>query len=334
MKGLPLSCLVFLLATVPLVGACTHEVATDGRMATEVVEVDTLNVVVEGPARRLLEVNASTNRDAFLPNEDILVELSFENVSGETLQIAPFPPETRILRPTTREIFEDPRPGTPPGPTATPPPANQALGQVRSFPAGTGRKSLEPGEVASFVVTWNQHDDQGQQVTYGHFRLVIGEFCAGGRCLTHDLSESVQLLILPEEGVMEKTVDVNESQTVDGVTITLQRVELTAFDARFSALYVPPDYAMPEQPVAPGTDSPQGVGHAPTWMMELHASAEYSLDDGPMIHPGPSGLGFLENGIRNSWVSDPVPNGTKELTFVIIKLGEWEGPWDFLVSLE
>jgi hypothetical protein len=322
-----------LLLAVPLLGACTKEVVKERPMETpEVVTVETTDVISEVVIKRFIEVNASTDKGAFLPGEDIVIELSFENASGETLLIAPFPPDTRILRPRTHKIVEVPRVDTLPGPTPTPPLANETLGQVRIFPAGTGTKSLDPGEVASFVVTWDQRDDQGQQVTYGHFELVVGEYCAGDRCTTHDLS--VQLLILPEEGVMEKTVEVNESQTVNDVTITLQRVELTAFDARFYALYVPPDYVMPEQPFVPGTDSPQGVGHAPVWMMELDPSAEYSLDGGPMIYAGPSGLGFLENGIRNSWASDPVPNGTKELTFVITKLGEWEGPWKFRVSLE
>jgi hypothetical protein len=342
MKGFLFSGFALLLLAVPLLGACTKEVVKERPIETEVVTVETPEVVTvettdvisEVVIKRFIEVNASTDKGAFLPGEDIVIELSFENASGETLQITPFPPDTRIRRPRTYKIVEGPRVDTHAGPTPTPPLANETLGQVRIFPAGTGTKSLDPGEVASFVVTWDQRDDQGQQVTYGHFKLVVGEFCAGDRCMTHDPLGSVQLLILPEEGVMEKTVEVNESQTVNDVTITLQRVELTALDARFYALYVPPDYVMPEQPFVPGTDSPQGVGHAPVWMMQLDPSAEYSLDGGPMKDAGPSGLGFLENGIRNSWASDPVPNGTKELTFVITKLGEWEGPWKFRVSLE
>jgi hypothetical protein len=31
---------------------------------------------------------------------------------------------------------------------------------------------------------------------------------------------------------------------------------------------------------------------------------------------------------------DPVPKNTKELTFRINELGDWEGPWEFRVSLE
>jgi hypothetical protein len=150
-----------------------------------------------------------------------------------------------------------------------------------------------------------------------------------------DLSESVQLLILPSEGVMEKTVEVNESQTVNGITITLKRVELTAWSASFYALNVPPDYTLPQNPVVPGSELPQGTEPAPPWMMELYANAKYSLDGGPVKDAGWSGIGFREDGMRHRWIMlDPVPKGTKQLTFVITKLGDWEGPWKFQVSLE
>jgi len=189
--------------------------------------------------------------------------------------------------------------------------------------------------VASFVVTWDQRDNHGQQAAYGHYKLVVGYIRLGDRSMMRDLSESVQLLILPPEGVMEKTVEVNESQTVNGITITLERVELTALSASIYAFNVPPDYTLPQNPVEPGSDLPQGTEPAPPWMMELHAHAEYSLDDGPVNNAGWSGIGFREDGMRLSWIMlDPVPKGTKELTLIITKLGDQEGPWKFQVSLK
>ena len=69
--------------------------------------------------------------------------------------------------------------------------------------------------------------------------------------------------------------------------------------------------------------------------MALHAEAEYTLDGRPTKKVGLSAIGFLENGMRHTWdMLDPVPKGSKEMTFVITKLGEWEGPWEFHVSLE
>ena len=114
-----------------------------------------------------------------------------------------------------------------------------------------------------------------------------------------------------------------------------EKTALTASGAAFYAFHVPEDYKQFEQPVAPGTEQPQGLEPPPSWMMELHAYAEYSLDDGPAKVAGWSGLGFREDGLRLSWVMlDPVPRRTQELTLLITKLGDREGPWEFLVSLE
>ena len=123
--------------------------------------------------------------------------------------------------------------------------------------------------------------------------------------------------------------------TVNGVAITLERLELTASGAAFYAFHVPPDSKQFEQPVAPGTEQSPGLEPAPPWMMKLHAYAEYSLDGGPAKVADWSGLGFREDRLSLSWIMlDPVPKGTKELIFILTKLGDWEGPWEFVVSLE
>jgi hypothetical protein len=85
----------------------------------------------------------------------------------------------------------------------------------------------------------------------------------------------------------------------------------------------------------PGTEQPQGLEPPPPWIVELHAYAEYSLDGGPAKVAGWSGLGFREDGLGLSWVTlDPVPRDTQEVTLIVTKLGDREGPWEFLVSLE
>ena len=123
---------------------------------------------------------------------------------------------------------------------------------------------------------------------------------------------------------MEKTIEVNQSETVNGITITLERVELTATEARFYAFNIPSDY-----------DLPQGPDLPPPSLM-FHAEAEYRLDDGRVIEAGLSGIRFLDNGMIHSWdrYLDPVPQGTRELTFVITSLAEQDGPWEFKIPLE
>jgi hypothetical protein len=128
-----------------------------------------------------------------------------------------------------------------------------------------------------------------------------------------------RIYILPEEGVIERTINVNESQVVGGITFTLERIELTASGPRFYAFNA--DYKEPERP--PRLQTVYG---------------KYSLDGGPVREAGSVtdvGGGSNLDGYQYVWfMSIPVPKGTKELTFVITSFGEWEGPWEFKVPLE
>jgi len=310
----PCASLALVLLALCLMSACAGKVAQKGPVKEEGVEV----LRAGGPhlgetIKKLMEVEASTGKGSYLPGEDMAVELSLKNVSSEPIQMDPYPPDVRIMRPRT--LWDE----------------------VRLFPAGTGTRSLDPGEAAMYAVTWDQRDGQGQQVAYGLYKLVVGPIHLGDVSLTRDFWDSLQLLILPAEGTMEKSIELNESRTVNGITIILQRLELTTLSAAFYAFNVPPDYTMPQVPFVPGSDPKlsQGRDPAPPWMMELHARAEYCLDGGLMKDAGLSGIGFVEDGMRHSWIMlDPVPKGTRELTFSITELGDWDGPWEFQVLLE
>jgi flagellar hook assembly protein FlgD len=75
---------------------------------------------------------------------------------------------------------------------------------------------LEPEEVATYTLTWDQRDDNGQQVDYGYYtfriRTSIGGYGFDG------------VLVQPPAGMIERTIEVNESQTVNGITVTLKHV--------------------------------------------------------------------------------------------------------------
>lgn len=162
-------------------------------VAVETVEVSESGVVVpEGPIERLIRVDATADKDAYQPGEDIIIDLSIENVSGETIQIAPFPPGVCIRR-------------------------QLADREIRSFPAGTDTECLEPGEVAGVVVTRDQRDSLGRQVTDGYYDLRVGPISMGERSETHDMLGSLRFLVSPPEGLLEKSAEDNESQTVNGV---------------------------------------------------------------------------------------------------------------------
>jgi len=244
-----------------------------------------------------IKVDANLNKESYLPGEDIIIEFSFRNVTSEPFQIDPFPPLIEISH----------------------------HGEVlRSFLPGEAIRTLEPDEVVTHTLTWDQNDEQGQQVPYGNYYINLGYIKLGDRTMSLSLSGTRQFLILPAQGVIEETIIMNEPRTVEGITITLNRVELTAAGMEVYAFNTPPDYYLSERPQPP-----------PPEFMKLHAEAEYRLDGGSWQQAGPSGIGFLEDGMRHSWTNlDPVPKGTKEITFIITILGDWEGPWEFTVPLE
>jgi len=270
------------------------------RKTQEVVDVQ-----LQPPGPSLIplpvKVDAAIAKNIYLPGEEIEIELSFKNVSSEPFQIEPFPPLIQVQRP--RQYQYEP---------------------VRSFPEGTGTKSLDPGEVTSYTLTWDQRDSQQEPVAYGYYYLDPGLIQFGDRSMKLNFVSSVKLLILPAEGAMEKTVEMYKSQTVDGNTFTLQRVELSTLGMEVYAFNTPPDYIPPQHPILP-----------PPTIHRLDTYAHYALDGGLTKDAGSSGIRFLENGIRHHWQHlDPIPNGTKELTFIITQLGDWEGRWEFHVPLE
>jgi len=181
--------------------------------------------------------------------------------------------------------------------------------------------------VVTYTLTWDQSDNQGYQVDYGYYHIELGDVRLGDRTtMSLGFGRLVQVLILPAEGVMEKTIEVNMSETVNGITFTLEKVELTNTVAKFYAYNVPTDYNLPQGPDLP-----------PPPLMRLHAFAEYRIDEEPARDIGPSGICFLDEGMRHSWDQpsiSPVPAGAKVLTFIITRLDEYEGPWEFRISLE
>jgi len=239
---------------------------------------------------KFIQMKADFGKDTYQPGEEIAIELSFTNITSEPYEISPFPPLVEVRAAGRRDRV------------------------VRNFPAGSTAVTLEAGEATEHTLVWDQQDEQGQQVPYGYYDFSI----PGGGTL-EDKAMVGGLHILPAEGVIEQTINVDKSHTVGGITITLNRVELTAGGPRFFAFNA--DYSMPENPL------PEPLPYA-----------EYHLDGGPVIEGGRVGTiggGSNLEGQEYVWeMSIPVPKGTKELTFVITEFGDWEGPWEFKIPLE
>jgi hypothetical protein len=247
------------------------------------------------------------------------IVLPLVNQTPESAVIDPFPPEIYIMRP-----YEQP-------------PASV----VCSVPAGTEKRTLKGGGTTEHTTTWDQRDNNREQVIPGWYGI---ETTVSSRKVSENLSSSMsgwvtRLLIMPPQGVMEGTIEVNQSLTADGlpfewkgeeqlisVIITLEQVEMTAYSLGFTAMVTSDNYTLPQGPDLP----------PPQWM--LAAYAQYTVD-GLAKEGGPAAMRHLDEGLQLSWgyepeYLDPVPSDAKELIITITSLGDWEGPWEFRVPLE
>lgn len=248
------------------------------------------------PALQLEIIPAKT---VYLPGEDIEIDFRFKNIITESVTVTPFPTEIQITRSRPYEV-------------------------VRSFSVGSGKLALLPGEIKEYILIWDQRDDTGQQVAPGWHYINV----AGITSLCHPARG--KFLIQHPQGAMEKTIEVNQSPTVNGITITLKRVELTSQGASFYAFTTPPSYKLPKVPKqGPKLPPPPPVGPA---------HAQYTVD-GVTKDAGSCGIGLQDDGMRLSWGIggawlDPVPSDAKELTLTITKFGDWRGPWEFQIPLQ
>ncbi len=89
-----------------------------------------------------VEVKSTASQTSYKLGEQVSVNITFENKSGEPLTLTPFPPELII--------------------------AATSLKPYKTIPGG-GSRTLLPGEVAEYVITWDQRDNEGQQVPPGNY---------------------------------------------------------------------------------------------------------------------------------------------------------------------
>ena len=264
------------------------------------------------PPQHPLNVEATPSQAAYLPGELVEIEFSFTNAISELITVSPFPPEIRIMPPIPDKV-------------------------IRLFQAGTDHLELKSGETATYGLTWDQRDNGGQQVSPGWYYFDVEEItitkATEPRRAGMSTGTVAKILIQFPQGAMEKTIEVNQSQTVNGLTITLERVELSLTEVKFYASTIPPDYSPPE---IQGSDTPPDKLPYLGPMYPVHATYTF---DGITKDAGWAGLGAQDDGIRLNWAHpyvplDPIPSDARELIFAITRFGDWEGPWEFTVSLD
>lgn len=262
-----------------------------------------------------LIVKAIPDEAYYLPGETVEIELSFINLTQGTLTIDTFPPDIQVKPRLYDEV-------------------------VFSIPAGKQPLEIKPESTMTLGFTWDQKDNKGNQVPPGWYDVVTKGYTVttGNFSIEEGSHIRARLLIQYKQGAMEKSFDLNQSQTINGVTVTLERVELTSTGMNVYAFNTPPGYTPPPPSTLPASPF-------------LVAFAEYGVDGGTVKQAGSpqirflesvtgTGMRFLEKGVRYTWMYlDPVPVGAKELTLILRmsfkdKPEELLGPWEFKVPLE
>jgi len=245
------------------------------------------------------QVSAMPEEAHYLPGEPVEVKFSITNISSDPVTFDLYPPEIQVRSVSQDEV-------------------------VFSIPSGTQPLEIKPGGTITLEFSWDQKDKDGKQVPPGWY---FDPFSGYG------MNVPAWILIQHPQGAMEKTIEPNESQTVNGITVTLERIELTS-----SGMMVYAFGTLSGYPVPPGISTT-------TYSME-HVSAEYSVDGGIVKQAGSPGMQYLENGTRLIWDRhvDPIPSDAKELIFrigtITLRFAPDKpdelvvGPWEFRIPLD
>jgi hypothetical protein len=258
---------------------------------------------IESAAQILLEV-------AVVPPEMVVsppggkteIELLFQNISSESLTVAPFPPAIQVVHSRTGEL-------------------------VRSFPEGDERLELAPAEWLSYTLVWDQEDNNGEPVAPGWYSVTAGDVTLYQVTEPTEVHQSLfltYLLIQFPQGAMERVIEPNQTLPANDLSITLERVELSAERVVFIAFFTPADYSLPEE----------SQGQKPEWVVPT--SAQYTVN-GVIRDAGYAEVQYLDEGIRLIWGQyqpylDPLPSDAWDLVFIVGN--DWPMPWEFTVPLQ
>ncbi|MBI2848101.1 MAG: hypothetical protein HYX83_02900 [Chloroflexi bacterium] len=284
-----------------------------------------------------VEIEMVPSKTIYLPGEPVQMALTLTNASMgevEPVYVSPLPPGTSIVipksrlgsgntenvQPGTREYFERIA-------------GAESSQIVKTLTAGTEEKKLAMGEKLTYELSWDQRDEEGNQVLPGWY-FYESNINVRVESSNESFGSGVRkraFLIQYPQGAMEKAIELNQSSTVTGLPLTVgnetkpvdivftfKRLELSQERTSFLIMVTSPDDPL----TSFGT------------LME----ARYEVDGVIKNLPGGSRQ-FTDGGIEIKYgyggsYPDPIPGDARELTLVISSFGDWQGPWEFKVPLQ
>lgn len=150
-----------------------------------------------------LQITTDFDQAYYYQGQPVEINFIFQNIGNQTIEFETFPPVVTI----SQHI------------------AINYVVPVRKFPGGTVNKVLLPwGETAAFTIVWDQLDEKGQQVPLSYYSVSLDDLNTSEKIDEVALYESGRLLIGPEGLMLDKTLYLNESKTVNGLKFTLEKV--------------------------------------------------------------------------------------------------------------
>ncbi|MDD5703510.1 MAG: hypothetical protein PHU23_15855 [Dehalococcoidales bacterium] len=264
--------------------------------ATSAAPTTTSPAVVPGI---YLQAGAGTDKPVYASGETVRIDVTWQNVTNMNLTVEQFPPLLSLMQKSS---------GQP----------------VYTFPAGRDPRVLAPGETASVSLEWTQTDHQGRRVAPGGYYLELEEMYYQGNAVPMNLTRPVDFNILPASTGNGRVLNFEQTQTVNGISLTLQRIEIDETGFMVSVFSSsPPDYVL-----QPGT-----TALSPT--LSYRALAGYSLDGNWVRDIGASSVEYFGHGIAHTWyVPGPAAAEAGDLVFTVYNTGGWSGPWEFKAALK
>jgi len=183
-------------------------------------------------------------------------------------------------------------------------------GVVRTIPCGREALTLGPHSNQSWIVSWDQKDDRGAQVQPGVYYLTMN---------TSGINAYAEVVIQYLDGALTGTISPMQNVTSQGITTRLESVALHEDEGLVTVQVILP-------PTSINSGLPPGFSQI---------TAEYRVDNGPMINFRDVSGKILENGAYEiTWQTAPIPCSAGVLNIRATKFDPFQGDWNFTVSLD
>ncbi len=249
------------------------------------------------PGPRMFDVEGQAEKPVYLRGERLSIQVTFKNTSGQALLVENFPGIVAL------DLVDT------------------AVDEGRPLVLDQGPRTLASGEVATVQLEappeLSAVLSPGRYTLRTHMRL--------GRENNLDFGLGVIFTLLPPQGALEKTVAVGEAREVDGVKMTLERVEFTAEKTRVVALAVPEGYR-------PTVElGPAGGPHA--------SPARYRVGEGEWQPVNGGSSRETPEGVHLEWEVAPVAADAASFAFAVTSFSvdpgrTVSGPWEWTVPLQ